>query len=88
MIFPNEVRGAVSAAMLLVLSIGGLGLGLLLPGLLDDRLFHDENMVGYSIAITSALATTIGSIAALLTFAPYRRDFISMHFPAGSKTAR
>jgi MFS family permease len=83
MIFPNEVRGAVSAVMLLVLNIGGLALGLLLPGLLDDRLFHDENMVGYSIAVTAALATSIGSVAACLTFAPYRRDFAAMHLRAG-----
>jgi MFS family permease len=85
MIFPNEVRGAVSAVMLFVLNIGGLGLGLLLPGLLDDRLFHDENMVGYSLAITAAIATSIGSAAACLTFAAYRRDFAAMHVGAGVK---
>jgi MFS family permease len=75
MIFPNEVRGTVSAIMLLVLNLVGLTLGTLLPGLLDDRLFHDEQMLGASIAITAALASLIGSVAALLTFAPYRRDF-------------
>jgi MFS family permease len=75
MIFPNEVRGTVSAIMLLVLNLVGLTLGTLLPGLLDDRLFHDEQMLGASMAITACLASITGTVAALLTFAPYRRDF-------------
>ncbi len=79
MIFPNEVRGAVSAVMLLVLNLFGLTLGTLLPGLLDDRLFHDDQMLGASIAITAGIAALTGTIAALRTFAPYRRDFAAMH---------
>ncbi len=77
MIFPNEVRGTVSAIMLLVLNLFGLSLGTLLPGLLDDRLFHDELMLGHSIAITAGLASVTGAVTALLTFAPFRRDFIA-----------
>jgi MFS family permease len=75
MIFPNEVRGTVSAIMLLVLNALGLTLGTLLPGLLDDRLFHDEQMLGASIAITASLATITGAVSASLTIRPYRRDF-------------
>jgi MFS family permease len=75
MIFPNEVRGTVSATMLLILNLIGLTLGTLLPGLLDDRVFHDERMLGQSIAITASCASLAGSVAVLLTFAPYRRDF-------------
>jgi MFS family permease len=74
MIFPNEIRATVSALMLLLLNVIGLSLGTLLPGLLDDRLFHDEQMLGVSIAITAGLAALVGSTAALLTFAPFRRD--------------
>jgi MFS family permease len=81
MIFPNEVRGAVSAVMLLVLNLFGLTLGTLLPGLLDDRLFHSEQMLGASIAITAGIASAIGAVTALVTFAPYRRDFTAMHAP-------
>ena len=75
MIYPNEVRGTVSAIMLLVLNLLGLTLGTLLPGLLDDKLFHDELMLGNSIAITASLASVTGAAAALLTFGAYRRDF-------------
>jgi MFS family permease len=81
MIFPNEVRGAVSAVMLLVLNLFGLTLGTLLPGLLDDRLFHNDQMLGASIAITAGIASSIGAVTALVTFAPYRRDFAAMHTP-------
>jgi len=75
MIFPNEVRGTVSAIMLLILNLVGLTLGTLLPGLLDDRAFHDEQMLGASIAITASLASLTGIAAVSLTFRPYRRDF-------------
>jgi MFS family permease len=79
MIFPNEVRGTVSAIILLVLNLLGLTLGTLLPGLLDDHLFHDEQMLGKSIAITAAAAALSGALAALLTFAPFRRDVAAQH---------
>jgi MFS family permease len=82
MIFPNEVRGTVSAIMLVLLNLVGLGLGTLLPGLLGDRLFHDERMLGPSIAITASLASITGIVAALLTFAPYRRDFAAQNAPS------
>jgi MFS family permease len=75
MIYPNEVRGTVSALMLLILNLFGLTLGTLLPGLLDDRLFHNEQMLGPSIAITACLASLTGAVTAWLTFGPYRRDF-------------
>jgi MFS family permease len=74
MIFPAAVRGTVSASMLLVLNLLGMTLGSLLPGLLDDHLFHDDQAIGVSIAITAAAACLIGALAAFLTFRPFRRD--------------
>jgi MFS family permease len=81
MIFTNEVRGTVSAVLLLVTNLGGVSLGSLLPGLLDDRLFHDEQMLGRSIAITVGCACLMGVAAALLTFGPFRRDFKGTPMP-------
>ncbi len=75
MIFTNEVRGTVSAIILLVTNLGGVSLGSLLPGLLDDRLFHDERMLGPAMAISVGAACLIGMAAALLTYGSYRRDF-------------
>jgi hypothetical protein len=74
MIFTNEVRATVSAIMLLAVNLGGVSLGTLLPGLFDDHLFHGEQMLGRSMALTAVLACAIGIVAALLSFRPYRRD--------------
>jgi hypothetical protein len=67
-IFPNQVRGQVSALFLFLLNLGGLSIGPLLPGLLNDRLFHDGNKIGASLAIT------IGSTA-LLMFVGFRATY-------------
>ena len=53
-IFPNQVRGMVSALYLFILNIGGLTLGPLLPGVFNDYLFHNGKMIGYSLSITMA----------------------------------
>ncbi|HTW22748.1 MAG TPA: MFS transporter, partial [Candidatus Baltobacteraceae bacterium] len=48
LIFPNQIRGQASALFMFVLNLGGIGLGPLLPGLLNDYLFKNERMVGPS----------------------------------------
>jgi MFS family permease len=78
MIFTNEVRATISAIMLLAVNLCGVSLGTLLPGLLDDRLFHDDQMLGRSIAITAGCACVAGIAAALFSFRPYRRDFAAL----------
>jgi MFS family permease len=79
MIFPNQVRGVVSAILIFILNIGGLGLGPLLPGVFNDYLFHDEAMLGQSMALTVGLASTLGAILFYVTCAPYRRHYMQMH---------
>lgn len=75
LIFPSQVRGTVSATMLLILNLVGQTLGGLLPGFLDDRLFHSDTALGASMAITAIGASLVGAAAAILSFSPYRRDF-------------
>ena len=55
-IFPNQMRGVASAVVLFIVNFTGLGLGWLLPGLLNDRLFQDPLKVGHSIALTVVIA--------------------------------
>ena len=57
MILPNQVRGQGVAAILFVANFGGLTLGPLLPGLLNDRVFGSEAALGVSLAMTLAAAT-------------------------------
>jgi MFS family permease len=77
-IFPNQVRGVASAIVLFVVNFTGLGLGSLLPGLLNDRLFQDPLKVGYSIALTVAITSVFGITVVLLTLKPYRRHYAMM----------
>ena len=72
-IFPNQSRGQVGAMFLFCLNLGGLTLGPLMPGLLDDRLFHNENMIGASLAITVAGAAVLMLVLMAATCRPYRR---------------
>jgi MFS family permease len=78
MIFPNEVRGTVSAIVLMVLNLLGLTLGTLLPGLLDDHLFHDEQMLASPSRLPRRWLR-LPVLATLPTIAPYRRDFGAQH---------
>jgi MFS family permease len=71
-IFPNQVRGQVSAFFLFLLNLGGLSLGPLLPGLLNDRLFHDGKMVGASLAITIGSTALLMLLAFRAAYRPYR----------------
>jgi len=73
-IFPNQVRGQVSAFFLFLLNLGGLSLGPLMPGLLDDRLFHNGKMIGASLAITIGVAAVSMAVAFRATYRAYRTD--------------
>ncbi|MDA5192577.1 spinster family MFS transporter [Govanella unica] len=56
LITPNEMRGQVSAAFLLVLNLFGLGIGPTAVALVTDYGFKDPAMLGYSLAIISTCA--------------------------------
>jgi MFS family permease len=77
-IFPNQVRGQVSALYLFMLNLGGLTVGPLVPGLLNDYVFHDPNKLGYSLAIEIAVAAVLMLIASRAAYRPYRADYLLM----------
>jgi MFS family permease len=77
-IFPNQVRGQVSALYLFILNLGGGSLGPLLPGVFNDYLFHNPNMVGYSLAITIAIGAIGMLIAFRSTYGAYRTHYEMM----------
>jgi MFS family permease len=79
LILPNQVRGQVSALFLMILNIGGLSLGPLLPGVFSDYLFKDERMVGPSVALTMGIACLLVLLVLPATYRPYRRHFQIMH---------
>ncbi len=75
MIFPNQARGLVSAIVIFAVALIGLGFGALLPGFLNDHLFHDEYRIGASIALTVVVASLVGILAGATTLASYRADY-------------
>jgi MFS family permease len=79
LIFPNQARGLVSAIIIFAVALIGLGFGALLPGLLNDHLFHDEYRIGYSMSITVTLACLLGMVAFLATVSAYRVDYRAAH---------
>jgi MFS family permease len=77
-IFPNQVRGVVSALYLFILNIGGQSLGPLLPGVFNDYLFHNGKMIGYSLAITMGGAAVLMLITLLAAYGHYREHYRMM----------
>jgi MFS family permease len=75
MIFPNQLRGQVSALFLFILNLGGLSLGPLLPGLLNDYLFHNEKMLHVSLALTITAASILMMVTFRAAYRPYREHY-------------
>jgi hypothetical protein len=78
LIFPNQVRGQVAALFLFCLNLGGQTMGPGVPGLLNDYWFHDENMIGASMALTIGVASFLMLIVFLATMRPYRIHYQMM----------
>jgi MFS family permease len=78
LIFPNQVRGQVAAMFLFFLNLGGLTMGPYLPGLLNDYYFHNEQMLGRSLAMTVGGASILMFFVFLITVRPYRRHHAMM----------
>lgn len=77
LIFPNQLRGQVSALLLFTINVGGLIMGPWLVGVLNDLL--GLKMVGYSLAITIGLASLVSGTMFRLTYGPYRKHYKMMH---------
>jgi MFS family permease len=78
LIFPNQMRGQVSALLIFTINIGGLVLGPFLPGFFNDYMFDDENMVGYSLTLTVVMASLVSAVLFRSTYRPYRRHYAQM----------
>jgi MFS family permease len=75
MVLPNQVRGQALALILFIANLGGLTLGPLLPGLLNDYVFRSEGALGMSLGITLS-ASTLG---AALVFGWGRAEYRRQH---------
>lgn len=71
-ITPNQMRGQVSAVYLFMANLFGIGLGPTVVALFTDHVFADEQLLGYSIAATSAIAGPLAALLFWLDCRPYR----------------
>jgi hypothetical protein len=79
MIFPNQIRGQVSALFLCVISLTGITLGPLLPGLLNDRLFGGGAGIGAGLAVTVGIAALGMAAVFRAGFAPFAAQIKREH---------
>lgn len=61
-IMPNEMRGQASAIYLFVINLIGLGIGPTAVAMTTDYVFHNDNMVNYSLVIVCTLAHVISGL--------------------------
>ena len=78
LIFPNQLRGQVSALLIFTINLGGLMLGPFLVGVFNDYLFKDPNLVGYSLALTLGLASALSAALFRSAYGPYRAHYEMM----------
>src|SRR5262249_12317932 len=87
LILPNQVRGQIGALQVFTLNLGGLILGPALPGFLNDYVFRNPQMVGWSLAISVGGASLVSAALFRATWSVYRRDYAAMHGGAATPFA-
>ncbi|MEQ7154361.1 spinster family MFS transporter [Brevundimonas aurifodinae] len=73
MVLPNQVRGQALALILFIANLGGLTMGPLLPGLLNDFVFRSEAALGMSLGLTLSVSTALAALAFGWGRTEYRR---------------
>jgi MFS family permease len=71
LITPNEMRGQINAVYLFAIGVIGGGFGPTAIALLTDRLFQDEAMLRYAMALFTAMAGPVGIGLIWLTLRPF-----------------
>ena len=73
-IVPNEMRGQTSAVYLFLVNLIGLGIGPTAVALVTDFVFHDDNMVRWSMFIVSSAASLCAVALLAAGLRPYRES--------------
>jgi MFS family permease len=61
LVTPNEFRGQVSVTFMFIMTLIGYGIGPSLPAAFTDFLFHDDKMVGWSMALSLAVTAPVAA---------------------------
>lgn len=73
-ITPGEMRGQVTALFLFMFNIVGVGIGPSVVPLFTDYVFHDEQMLKYSLVWTAAILGPLGLLAMAMGLKSYGRS--------------
>ena len=71
MVTPQRMRGQASALYVFLVSLIGLGLGPTAVAFCTDRLFHDDNMIGYSLIIVAVAVLPLAAVLLWIGRTPY-----------------
>jgi MFS family permease len=82
---PNEFRGFVMALYMFAVNIVGLGLGPLVPALLSDHFFKNEQMIGAALGLESVLFLPPAALALLWLASVVGRGSNSSQHEGGDK---
>jgi MFS family permease len=69
---PSRMRGQLTAVYFFVQSLIGLGVGPTMVGVLTDHLFHDPQMLRYSLTIVEGTAQILAASFFVLALRPYQ----------------
>ena len=70
-IMPNEMRGQASAVYLFVINLIGLGIGPTAVAMTTDYVFHNDNMVNWSLMIVCTIAHIVAAILLWVGMKPF-----------------
>jgi len=68
---PPRMRGLISSLFLAMAAFIGFAFGPSAIGFITSHIFHDDQMVGYSLAIVAAIFPTLGAVAFWLGRKPF-----------------
>jgi MFS family permease len=86
-IAPARMRGQVGALYGLVVNLIGLGLGPTAVAVFTDYVFHDDNMVGYSLLVVSSTAHLLAALILWTGLKPFVRSKDRLNEMSGAQKA-
>jgi MFS family permease len=73
-VMPNAMRGQAASVYLFVVNLVGLGLGPTAVAMVTDYVFHDDQMVRYSLLIVCVTAELLAAITMRAGLKPFQRS--------------
>ncbi len=71
---PNEMRALVTSIYILLIGLVSSGLGPIAVGFVTDRVFHDKQAIGWSLALVTAVTGGLGSALVFYGLKAYRES--------------